>query len=473
MKLKLFASVILASLVFASCDDNTNEVGTSLIDNVDKLTISTDTFTVTTRSIAVDSVLARNTTGYLGKMRDPETGAYITSHFMTQFNALEDPVEGSLFPSSDSIISKVDGKVIADSCELRLYFDDFQGDSLQNMKVTAYELGKPVEDGSYYSNFDPQEKGYIRTGGIKKSKVYTLTDYSVRDSIRWSSSYTKSIKIPLNEKYTDKDGNEYKNFGTYIFQNYYTHPEYFKNSYNFIHNVVPGFYFKSTGGLGSMAKIFSSQLNLWYRYTSNDTTYITYTQFAGTGEVMQTTKTENDNSTIQKMVNDNSCTYLKTPAGIFTEMTLPVEDIMNGHTTDSINSAQVVLQRINNTSNSEYTLGVPSTLLMIPLSKIKSFFSEGKIADYKTSFIATKSGNTYTFHNIGSLVKSMYEDKKNGTTTDDNWNKVVIIPITTSYITVSSSSVLSGVYHDMSLTSTKLVGGDTKLKISVIYSRFK
>ena len=57
MKMKLMAGIALASIVLASCDDNTSELGSSLIDNVDKLHITTDTFTVSTRSIVADSVL--------------------------------------------------------------------------------------------------------------------------------------------------------------------------------------------------------------------------------------------------------------------------------------------------------------------------------------------------------------------------------------------------------------------------------
>ena len=37
MKIKLLAGIALASIALASCDDNTSEIGSSLIDNADKL----------------------------------------------------------------------------------------------------------------------------------------------------------------------------------------------------------------------------------------------------------------------------------------------------------------------------------------------------------------------------------------------------------------------------------------------------
>ena len=46
----------------------------------------------------------------------------------------------------------------------------------------------------------------------------------------------------MNKPYTAKDGNgvTYNNYGTYIMQQYYRHPEYFKNSYTFSTTSVPG-----------------------------------------------------------------------------------------------------------------------------------------------------------------------------------------------------------------------------------------
>ena len=56
-----------------------------------------------------------------------------------------------------------------------------------------------------------------------------------------------------------------------------------------------------------------------------------------------------------------------------------------------------------------------------------------------------------------------------------DWNKVMIIPVETTYATLSSSSELTKVTYDMSLTSTKLVRGSTdnnNIVLKVIYSNF-
>ena len=470
---------IMSCITIASCDDTTDSIGNSLTDNMDMLKVTTDTFNVATRSIVADSVLSRSTTGYLGKIRDIETGNYITGDFMAQFSTLEN----YKLPEKDSIVSLQDGEVIADSCSIRLFYTDYYGDSLAIMNITAYEMNEPMKEGvKYYSNFDPIAEGLIRNDGMKVNKTYTLTDLSISDEDRADeSSYTPNIKINLNKPYTDKNGVTYNNYGTYIMRMYYEDPDRFKNSYNFIHEVCPGFYFKTNDGIGSMAYITVSQLNIYFRYL-NDSTYVGTTSFSATEEVLQTTNISNDKQNIADLANDNTCTYLKTPAGIFTEITLPVDEITENHSNDTINTAKISLTRINNNTHDEYSLSAPSTLLMIPKDSLYTFFENGDNVDYKKSFIAiySSSTNQYTFNNISGMITYMADIKKKGLAENSNWlnehpdwNRVVVIPVS---VTTNSSSQIVKIVHDMSLTSTKLVGGSETpwepIKINVIYSKF-
>lgn len=483
MKTFIYAVIaIMTCSLVASCDDTTDTIGNSLTDNMDMLEVSTDTFNVETRSIVADSVLSRSTTGYLGKIRDLETGNYITSDFMAQFSTLEN----YSFPEKDSIVSLQNGEVIADSCSIRLFYTDYYGDSLATMNMTAYEMKEPMKENvKYYSNFDPIAEGLIRTDGMKVNKTYALTDFSVSDEDRADAdSYTPNIKINLNKPYTDKNGVTYNNYGTYIMRMYYEDPSRFKNPYNFIHEVCPGFYFKINDGLGSMAYVTVSQLNVFFRYR-NDSTFVGTASFSATEEVLQTTNISNDKQSIADLANDNTCTYLKTPAGIFTEITLPIDEITANHSNDTINTAKITLTRINNETHNEYSLSAPQTLLMIPKDSLYSFFENEDIPDYKKSFIATYSStsNTYTFNNISGIVTYMADEKKKGLVSDSNWiekhpnwNKVVVIPIATTTVTVNNVESIVKVEHDMSLTSTRLVGGSANangpVKINVIYSKF-
>ena len=187
--------------------------------------------------------------------------------------------------------------------------------------------------------------------------------------------------------------------------------------------------------------------------------------------MLQTTTFINDEGSVKRLVDDHTCTYLKTPAGIFTEATLPIDEMLRGHENDTINTAKIVFRRINNSTDSPYALGPPTTLLMVPKSRMHSFFEKHEVADSKTTFIATlsTSQNSYTFNNISTLIKDLYS--RRGT---EDWNKVVLIPVVTTY---NAQNELTKVVHDMSLKSTRLIGGSENtngdIKISVIYSKFK
>ena len=260
---------------------------------------------------------------------------------------------------------------------------------------------------------------------------------------------------------------------------YYAHPEYFHNNYQFIHNVLPGFYFENTGGLGSMAYVGVPLFAFYFKYGEKaDSIYSVSSSFAGTEEVLQTTTLSTNREKLKEIAADGTCTYLKTPAGLYTEITLPVTEIMSGHENDTVNTARLNIPRMVNQNHSEYSMDIPTNVLMIPADSLYSFFINSQLPNYKTSFLATYSSttNSYLFGNISGMINRMYRNKLSGATSE-NWNKVVLVPVNVETSTTSSGSTsIISVTNNMSLTSTRLWGGTDNpnaLKISVIYSKFE
>jgi len=481
MKLFKLTAFILAALSMVACDDTTDTIGSSITNNVDNLTITDATFNVTTCTLAADSVLSKTNKGIIGKVRDPETGAYLTADYMTQVA----PLSTFSIDTLQYIKNANDGVVRADSCFLLVSYESTYGDTLAPMKVTAYEMSKPMpEDRNYYSNFDPMEEGYVSQENTHSNATYTL------------SKATGNFKIYLNKPYS-KDGKDYDNYGTYIMQTFIEHPEYFKSNYAFMKNVCPGFYIKNEGGIGNVANVWNTELQFyWTRQKTvkasdgvTDSTVVGYgfNRFDGTEEVLQTNKITNDLNSIKKLAADETCTYLKSPAGLFTEVTLPVDEILKGHENDTLNTATVIFPKLNNeVSNDEYTFDTPQYILMVPKDSLYSFFENGDIMDNRTSFYTSYNStnkNAYTFSNISNLISAMYKNKGKS----ENWNKAVLVPVALSTVTENQSTVISKVTHNMALTSAKLVKGTDEYKtstdgkrvpagsiqIKVIYSKFK
>ena len=270
----------MMTIAISSCDEDTLGLGDSLTSNTDKFLSIAQTYQVKTKSIMTDSVLATSLYQYLGKIKDPETGSYITSDYMARFNLLENE-STSTFPAFADIAKDESGQAIADSCVLRIMISSFQGDSLTAMKMKVTELEVPVPNSSqYYTDFDPEEEGYLRTtDGINISKVYSVSDLTQSDSLRnvlRGTNYYQYITIPFSDSYTDKDGNTYKGYdatkkggsgyGTYLLRMYYSHPEYYKNSDIFARKVCPGFYFKTLDGQGNMIEVANTQILVYYHY---------------------------------------------------------------------------------------------------------------------------------------------------------------------------------------------------------------
>lgn len=488
--LRLLTVLVIAALTFAACDDTTEGIGGSITNKIDNINISDSAFNVTTKSIVAGAVLSRNNTGLIGKMKDPETGNYVKGDYMTQLSVLPTFSVDTL----DYIKQANGGSIEADSCYLLVSYNASYGDTIAPMKVTAYEMTKPMaEDQEYYSDYNAFDHDWVSENNQHWSSNYNLSN----------TSDVKNFKIYLNKEYK-KGGKTYKNYGSYIMQTYAEHPEYFKTNYKFLHNVCPGFYIKNVGGTGNMAKIWNTELIFYWKrqktikakdgVTDSTVVGIGYNRFDGTEEVLQLNMIQNDKESMKQLASQEKWTYLKSPAGIFTEVTLPIEDIMKGHEKDTLNTATISFPRLNNENeDNPYNFATPSTILMVQKDSLQSFFEKSKLADSRTSYTASYSStgtykNAYTFQNIANLVSAMYKNKGKG----ENWNKVVLVPVNVITTTQGYTTVISKINHDMSLASTRLIVGtddpdkdyttDEKtgkkvasgpIRIKVIYSKFK
>lgn len=443
---------ILTLLVLISCDDDTATLGVDMMPSPDLVTKNYKVYDVTTESYAVgDSVLARTTKSYLGRFTDPETNTTVMSDFMTQFHSDE----------GFTILPNVYG----DSCtrfDVRLFIDDYVGDSLQRFKLSVYELNKTLDpNADYYTDIEPADY-YDPTSQPIATKWFTISDRTIEDADRRASSYNNNILIRLPNS-----------LGTQIIRDYRAHPDHFENTSTWQKSGNPcsnGLYFKLEYGDGAMAYINLVQLNLFYRYHDDyiDRDTVGMASFAATDAVVQATHFKNYN--LDKLLDDKSVTYLKSPAGIFTMATLPADQI---DVNDTINSAKLTFTRYNDVVNSPFKLNIPKTVLLVRLDDyLNGFFENYQINDGKESYLATfnSSTNTYQFSNIARLITRMAKEKKNGTATK-NWNKVLIIPVEP---TKDSSGNIVKLNHDFSMNCARLVGGNSnKIQLEVIYSNFK
>ncbi len=522
MRKLLMAGIAMMTIAISSCDEDTTTLGDSLTNTVDKFVSISETYRVESQSLMTDSVLATSIYRYLGKIKDPETSTYITCNYTTQFNLLENE-RTALFPTKDVIGKDDSGKPVADSCVIRVMITGFQGDSLAAMKMKLCELAKPIPNSTkYYTDFDVEEEGYLRTGNkaIQQYKVYSVSDLTQSDSLRnvlRGAGYYQYITIPLNSPYTDVNDVTYSGYdaakkagtgyGTYILRQYYDHPEYFANANTFAHKICPGFYLKSVDGEGCMLEVVNTQLIVFFHYTKDGKTVNSSRAFISSPEVLQITQVTNDKQSMKELEKVDTCTYLKTPSGIFTEVTLPIDSIKwltkkdqsgkvisTSHENDTIMAAKITFQHLKQNSKlADKLLEEPTDLLMVQRDKLYSFFEENNVPDNITSFLATYDSTlkTYSFNSLSSLINTIYTQMKPQITNADgtinldkveaykkahpNWNKVVLIPVLVTTTTSSGVSTVSSVSNSMNISSVRLIGGKNNkhvpLTMSIIYNR--
>ena len=192
------------------------------------------------------------------------------------------------------------------------------------------------------------------------------------------------------------------------------------------------------------------------------------------------------------MKDEGDHTYLKTPAGLYTQITLPVDSVFEGHEKDTLNTANIFISRENNTQETNsYTFPIPQEVMILPADSVENFFTNEKVIDNRSSYTTSykEATNGYTFSNISSMMRTMkdaktkYITEHEGTTDAQyeekfpKWNKAIIIPVSISSISDSyGNTKITRVTHDMSISSTKLVGGKDNpdaIKMSCIYSKFQ
>ena len=361
MKIKYLCALLLAALTY-SCDDTTPGIGDTTIPDGDHIQAGGKIYDVTTRSILADSVYARTSTAYLGRYTDPQFGEF-TSDFIAQFNCTDD----FEFPEA---VQEITGLT------LFVQYTKFFGDSLNSMRMRIDTLDKVIPEGdlnTFYTNVNP-DNYYNENAKPIAEKAYSAggTDAHLTDTLS-SRYYTQTIKLPTN-------------LGKFMYEKYKEDKNNYKNADAFIKNVLKGIYVRCTHGDGTILYIDNLDLRMHFsrliKSSSNklDSLVNTFADFAATKEVIQANRFQNSER-LKELVDKDNCTYIKTPAGIYTEATLPVDEIYEAHQNDTLNAATLSFTRFNEKNNSSFAMGIPQYLLMVRKKEMYSFFEENKITD--------------------------------------------------------------------------------------------
>ncbi len=522
MKAKKLGILLLSALAAMGCDDNTGTLGLDMLPTSDELSAHVTTFDVVTRSVKAENIYSKTDIGYIGKFTDPDFG-YYESSFLSELNCTDHFVFPEVYHENESGTQGT-GEIAKDSVtdiRLVLFYSSWFGDSLNACRMSAYELNdewlEARTNAANYRYTDLDFSKYYDEKDLLGRKAYTAYDASIPDSLRNSTdSYGNPLYTPYVSFQLDNA------LGNRILQlnRAYERGEndYFDNADKFTNHIFKGVYIKNDYGDGTILYIdqVAMQLQFLLHVTDSDTGlklkkkvtddegvagsdsvyYGWQTFFASTKEIVQANRFANSEK-IDEKLKETGWTYLKSPAGIFTEATLPYDEIYERLAGDTLNSVKLTFTNYNQKNNYDYAMSAPGNVLLVRKGKVKEFFEDNQLADNITSYTVTHnnvSTNQYTFSNIARLVTTCINEKNAakeaaGSSWDEaeweaehpDWDKVWLIPVTVTYDSSSSSAKIISIQNDLRPGYAKLQGGPetnadgevkNPLKLEVTYTTF-
>lgn len=554
MKAK-YALVALLALTFFGCDDNTGGIGSGMFPDSDQnINGRLSAFDVTTQSIKAGKIYARTSEGYVGKFTDQKFGAY-SAGFLTElncptgmtfpdvyqeFDAQGNPVtEGKGVRATGSMVS--DGTEVqrpngtktllgnVHTTEIYFWYNKYFGAPDTPCRLSVYKLSNSLDKNqAYYTDINPED--YYSPNdpeALLGRKSYTALDLSVSEEARKKEGYVPSVRVAIKNE-----------IGKSILTDSRKEPdklaELFKKSF-------PGIYVKSDFGDGTILYVTEIQMNVVYKiYATDSKTGLKlkkkyekdtqgnpvdsidyrYRSFNATKEILQANQFVSDQTILDQLVNDHTVTYMKTPAGIFTEATLPIEKIQGELANDTINAAKLAFRNYNDNTTNSFGMKAPEKILLLREKEKNTFFEKNKLADNVTSYLSTMntSQNEYSFNNVAKLIKACFNDKKaaeeeikksgkvkyevfnekkgkyetketgdiNVWKAESNWDKVVIIPVIVELDTQTNPNQqpqIISISHDLKPSYARLKGGangmlpgdtykDNRLKLEIVSTNF-
>ncbi|MDD3432134.1 MAG: DUF4270 family protein, partial [Bacteroidales bacterium] len=165
-----------------------------------------------------------------------------------------------------------------------------------------------------------------------------------------------------------------------------------------------------------------------------DTTGASY--FPVTKEVRQINKYQHpDLAGYLPLSSGDSLNYIFSPAGLFTRVELPLDDIISRLEGKNINSARIKAV-VTNLDDSKWGMLPPDNLLLLKEDDIHDFFAGYSNADKLYSFLASYNSqdDLFSFDLSSFLQKTV----RNDSSSFSPYNKLLMVPV--SKITLNSAS---------------------------------
>lgn len=460
MKLKTIyklLTITFVTILTASCNDTLDQIGFSIQPDKDRLTVGIDTLHLQARTVQVDSIFGKTNYPVLGEYADPVFGS-IKSDYIAEFYLSKD-------------MGFKEGAII-DSVRVEVAYTTMMGDSVAPMRLSVYNVIESLKGTDDFTNVDPRkfadmtaplgEQAFTGLNSTFRLKTYTAEDYS---TVNYREYYiTVDVPNTIGENFLA----EYIKTGHGKLSDTDSFREFF-----------PGLYFTTSFGNSTIISADQTSLFVYYSYldekgssTEQDTIRTDVFKLNNTPEVRQMNHIRNNND---KLLADNSSvTYIKSPAGVNTEIKFPISEIHENLQSKALNLVNFTVFALPDVADNEMVkLNPPDYLLLVNKDSLNGFFENRKLSDNITSFLSEKFDATtysYKFNNISSML-NYYNQVKDGEPYDLVY---YLIPVDATFSAVqqgySTQQMLTKIQNLMWPTATVLDKREGSLQLELIFS---
>lgn len=444
----LYTILISVAALLFSCDDSLKNIGFTIQPEGDRIAVGTDSLFIKAKTVAVDSLLpegmfAKTKSPVLGEYKDPIFGT-TKSDFVGEFYY----PEGSKFPKNTTI----------DSVRVAVFYDSWQGDSLAPIGLTAYEINKKLPAGSHFTKFDPTQ--YVDLSAPLGKSFFSAAN----------------IEVPLNErKQPDYYHRAFVNLPKSLGERIHNLSETVDNlDTDALKEYFKGLYLTTDFGSGAIVTVDHTYLYIHYNYldekgssTKEDTIRTGSMILNTTPEVIQINRIENKNDKL--LEENNEYAYIKSPAGVYTELEFPLIDKAAKLNNQALNLARFKVTALpDRDAELKFRLKPSPYLLLVNKDDLKEFFEKRKLPDNVTSFYAQLDQTTYTydFGNLSTMINH-YKEKNEGKVKNLTY---VLVPIDVEISSINNQPQITAVYNQMSPTGTTLFKAEDKMKMDLVFS---
>ena len=478
----LMAVIVVATLTLLNaCDKRDNSMGIDYIPEYSKYKALNQDFLIDYATVSADmskehggntpingtsynNIYVSSSFGYLGTIPNQEFGS-VTCEYLTQFKC----PDGFQFT-----LSPIDNKI--DSAFISVYYNGISGDPIAPMQVSAYKLTKSLPFDKYsisdISQYTAQSELLGSTSFIAKKGSYS------------GKKDIQVIKIPLSQKLA-QEIYDFSASGSAHFSNQASFDKYF-----------PGVYLTASAGMGSVVRVYGTALTFYFQVKeqvkdkeTNTTKEVVVTksqELVHTSEVPQLSRFSHQDleKLISKASTDKDFAYIKAPAGVLTEITIPTRKIQELLSSAPkgyeriLNSVQFAILGENQFQSEEdlkseentYALPAPADLLLLPSDSVSTFFSR-ELTDLQrpyTAFVSEKSISSslsYDFGNISSVILKHIENSEN----KDKDLKLWVVPIDRTVGMTPQGTQGSSNISNLTLPSAMKIKSDQKNKTIKVF----